>query len=76
MTTALLVGFLVWMVGVEWRLWVNIHRLNEHLEELHQDMNFLTTSAATTPQSRPREAPEIWRGSGPRSRPPLIKPKE
>jgi hypothetical protein len=38
MTTVLLIGVLVWMVGVECRLWVNIHRLNEHLEELHQDM--------------------------------------
>jgi hypothetical protein len=34
MTTGLLIGLLVWMIGVEWRLWVNIHRLNEHLEEL------------------------------------------
>ena len=34
MTTRLLIGLLVWMIGVEWRLWVNIHRLNEHLEEL------------------------------------------
>jgi hypothetical protein len=38
MTTVLLIGLLVWMVGVEYRLWINIHRLNEHLEELHQKM--------------------------------------
>jgi hypothetical protein len=36
MTTVLLVGLLGWMVAVECRLWVNIHRLNEHLEALHQ----------------------------------------
>jgi hypothetical protein len=34
MTTGLLIGLLVWMIGVECRLWVNIHRLNEHLEKL------------------------------------------
>jgi hypothetical protein len=38
MTTGWLIVLLVWMVGVEWRLWINIHRLNEHLEELHHRM--------------------------------------
>jgi hypothetical protein len=36
MTTVLLIGMLIWMVGVECRLWINTHRLNEHLETLHQ----------------------------------------
>jgi hypothetical protein len=36
MTTVLLVALVGWMVSVECRLWVNIHRLNEHLEAPHQ----------------------------------------
>jgi hypothetical protein len=38
MTTVLAIGMLVWMVGVECRLWINTHRINEHLEELHHRM--------------------------------------
>jgi hypothetical protein len=38
MITGLLIGVLVWMVSIECCLWINIHRLNEHLEELHQKM--------------------------------------
>src|SRR5260370_42409690 len=36
MITGLLIGVLVWMVSAECRLWINIHRLDEHLEKLHQ----------------------------------------
>jgi hypothetical protein len=43
MTTVLLVGLLGWVVGVECRLWVNVHRLNEHLEELHEKMDQVVT---------------------------------
>jgi hypothetical protein len=52
MTTVLVIGVLIWMVGVECRLWVNIHRLNEHLEELHQEMDqvsFKTSGARCSP---------------------------
>jgi hypothetical protein len=38
MTTVLLIGLLVWMVGLESRLRANIHRLNELVEELPQEM--------------------------------------
>jgi hypothetical protein len=59
MTTALLIGLLVWMVGLECRLWINIRRLNELLEELPQEMNFLRGSANAPTTSRPQDAPEF-----------------
>jgi hypothetical protein len=65
MTTALLIGLLVWMVGLECRLWINIRRLNELLEELPQEMNFLRGSATATTTSRPQDAPEFVTGTEP-----------
>ena len=59
MTTVLLIGMLVWIVGLECRLGINIRRLNELLEELPQEMKLLRASATSTPPSRPQEAPEF-----------------
>jgi hypothetical protein len=61
MTTVLLIGMLIWIGGLEWRLWINIHRLNEHLEESPQQMNFLRASATATLPTRPQDAPNLAR---------------
>ena len=59
MTTRLLIGLLVWMIGVEWRLWVNIHRLNEHLEELQCRRREQTTRP--NEKRRARKGPPLSR---------------
>ena len=63
MTTVLLVGMIVWIVGLECRLGINIRWLNELLEELPQEMNSLRASATATLPSLPRTS-RIWHGNG------------
>jgi len=56
-----LIGMVVWIGGLEWRLSINIRRLNEFLEELPQQMNFLRASATATLPRRPQDAPNLAR---------------
>ena len=59
MTTALLIGMVVWIGGLEWRLLINIRRLNEFLDA--QQMNSLRASATATLLTRPQDAPNLVR---------------
>lgn len=61
MTTVMRVGMIVWIVGLECRLGINIRRLNELLEELPQEMNSLRASATATLPSLPQDIPNLAR---------------
>jgi hypothetical protein len=64
MTTVLLIDLLLWMVGLECRLWINIHRLNEHPEELTQGMNLQGFLPPPHPNCAPRTLPNLARAPG------------
>jgi hypothetical protein len=51
----------VWIGGLEWRLWINNRRLNEFLEALPRQMNFLRASATATLPTRPQDASNLAR---------------